>query len=89
MREGRSRGLAQRTNSSREVLLQLQNSVNNEKLFFGTGTKLTVIGKTKIRSLYYACNTVLGDKNIFNSQQNNDHVSVIYDDRINDLLVVY
>uniref|UniRef100_A0A8B9ZY78 Ig-like domain-containing protein n=1 Tax=Anas zonorhyncha TaxID=75864 RepID=A0A8B9ZY78_9AVES len=43
-----SRGLAQRTNSSREVLLQLQNSVNNEKLFFGTGTKLTVIEKNDV-----------------------------------------
>ena len=81
--------MAQRTDSSREVLLQLQNSVNYEKLFFGTGTKLTVIGKTKIRSLYYVCNTVLGDKSILNSQQNNDHFSLIHDDRINDLLVVY
>nr|ABU93652.1 T cell receptor beta [Gallus gallus] len=37
--------LCQRTDSSREVLMQLQNSVNNERLIFGTGTKLTVLGK--------------------------------------------
>uniref|UniRef100_A0A8C3JLA5 Ig-like domain-containing protein n=1 Tax=Calidris pygmaea TaxID=425635 RepID=A0A8C3JLA5_9CHAR len=35
---------AQRNESKGEVFLQLQNSVNNEKLDFGSGTKLTVIG---------------------------------------------
>uniref|UniRef100_A0A8C3TQH5 Ig-like domain-containing protein n=1 Tax=Catharus ustulatus TaxID=91951 RepID=A0A8C3TQH5_CATUS len=38
-------GSAQRSGSRGEVFLQLQNGVNNEKLFFGSGTKLTVIGK--------------------------------------------
>ncbi|XP_077030791.1 M1-specific T cell receptor beta chain-like [Agelaius phoeniceus] len=40
-----STGLAQRSGSRGEVFLQLQNGVNNEQLFFGSGTKLTVIGK--------------------------------------------
>uniref|UniRef100_A0A8C0BRR5 Ig-like domain-containing protein n=1 Tax=Buteo japonicus TaxID=224669 RepID=A0A8C0BRR5_9AVES len=40
-----STGLAQGTESRGEVFLQLRNSVNNEKLYFGSGTKLTVVGK--------------------------------------------
>lgn len=39
--------MAQRSGSRGEVFLQLQNGVNNEQLFFGSGTKLTVIGKDK------------------------------------------
>lgn len=36
-----------------EVFLQLQTSVNNERLYFGSGTKLTILGKMEFRYLIY------------------------------------
>uniref|UniRef100_A0A663M718 Ig-like domain-containing protein n=1 Tax=Athene cunicularia TaxID=194338 RepID=A0A663M718_ATHCN len=45
MKNSYEEGLAQRTESRGEVFLQLQNSVNSERLYFGSGTKLTVLGK--------------------------------------------
>uniref|UniRef100_A0A8C2U2R6 Ig-like domain-containing protein n=1 Tax=Coturnix japonica TaxID=93934 RepID=A0A8C2U2R6_COTJA len=58
-----SRSFAQRMNSSREVLMQLQNSVNYDRLVFGTGTKLTVIGKPPAVAIFSPSKQEIQQKN--------------------------
>uniref|UniRef100_A0A8C2U3G8 Ig-like domain-containing protein n=1 Tax=Coturnix japonica TaxID=93934 RepID=A0A8C2U3G8_COTJA len=52
-----------RMNSSREVLMQLQNSVNYDRLVFGTGTKLTVIGKPPAVAIFSPSKQEIQQKN--------------------------